>query len=477
MDKNPFDVAIEQFIREDSQLLLPTSFSPSGSESNSESRNQDQAVPIFMLDSASGNDVMEVSNEVVISSANSVLNSMLDMKPPDECHYKPIEVPLKKDEPEVGECTNNTIHMLLNFDKAKYTAIPVMNGVANRTIFTPTTTSLNPITIIGYNCFSLLPIITTTTTQPITFSSAIPGEINNDIQANSMTAATLQCDEKLPSSNESTRDNSDLADGKSTTGINHHGSYACTVCNNKFFTREYLQYHLMKDHGVNKAPPAHSSSNSNTKPTTSVASTSTDRLFRCSLCPKTYSYLRNLKKHEGTVHSTNQKNVQKINNEAETDESKPTKEHCRVCHAKFADRGALMIHMKAHTSTCQVCYKIFGSKRGLKLHSVIHYGNTGKQFGCTICDKRYSHSRSLKHHLKTHWNEVKTTAAPEASVAASVEEQIEDLQGSCDQLSPSVSISESIETVKEASPVNHDDDDPKADFDAFGFGTIESTLD
>jgi hypothetical protein len=133
--------------------------------------------------------------------------------------------------------------------------------------------------------------------------------------------------------------------------------------------------------------------------------------FRCAKCPKSYTYIRNLKKHEKAVHNMVGANGGKVMTQSALNCFRIFSYQCRICQERFVDEGALALHTKLHASTCQVCHKVFGTQRGLKLHGAIHFGNQGKQFGCQFCNKRYSHARSLKHHMKQHTGSESTMEA------------------------------------------------------------------
>ncbi|CAG7831342.1 unnamed protein product [Allacma fusca] len=325
-------------------------------------------------------EIMEAPEEVVATSKYPLLEKLLDSSekvPAVGCEFKLFDEALKEFSDANYTATTN---MLLNYDPSKYMAVPIDDRNNERN------SSLLPISIIGYNYID------------INRACVKPAEAPQSSEPKDGKTVVLQCEETMPA--ETSDENS---------GFQSRGPYNCTICLQKFFTKEYLHCHMIKSHNIKVASNSSKFlgyvSQIDGKSLVSLqkvddASLQNQR-FRCLSCPKSYTYIRNLKKHEKAVHNA-VGNSNKCISQSDLNCMRMFSYQCRICQQQFLNEAALTLHSKLHASTCQVCYKVFGTRRGLKLHCAIHFGNQGKQFGCQFCDKRYSHARSLKHHMKQH---------------------------------------------------------------------------
>ncbi|XP_033868792.3 zinc finger protein 16-like [Acipenser ruthenus] len=112
-----------------------------------------------------------------------------------------------------------------------------------------------------------------------------------------------------------------------------------------------------------------------------------DKLNYCNPCGKSFTLLRNFKKHQ-LMHKG----------------EKPY--NCNECGRSFTQLGNLKIHKRFHTGEkpnhCNECEKTFTKLQCLK-HQQTHPGE--KSFHCTECEKTFSDSGNLKKHNQTHTGE------------------------------------------------------------------------
>ncbi len=134
----------------------------------------------------------------------------------------------------------------------------------------------------------------------------------------------------------------------------------CCVCAKAFPSPWYLKDHL-KSH-------------------------STERPFRCQLCPKAYKRKKNLTRHN-LAHAEGRKKIK-----------------CALCEERFPTRCELKIHKKEYHADkvypCSVCTATFTKKAGLKAHEFTHLRL--RPFACDLCNKTYASSFAMKTHRLTH---------------------------------------------------------------------------
>ncbi|XP_067115194.1 zinc finger protein 300-like [Osmerus mordax] len=101
------------------------------------------------------------------------------------------------------------------------------------------------------------------------------------------------------------------------------------------------------------------------------------------------------------------------NNEARPRDNRPQGSHtekphqCQQCKRQFADKSALLKHMRTHSGEkpyqCQECSKMFRTKTQLLVHMRTH--TCERPYQCQECSKSLSSKQNLIRHLKTHTGE------------------------------------------------------------------------
>ena len=138
--------------------------------------------------------------------------------------------------------------------------------------------------------------------------------------------------------------------------------YSCRLCDQQFSKKYWLKEHCSEVH-------------------------TTDRLFQCDVCSKSFKLLSSLKAHE-SIHTG----------------EKPFS--CNICGKSFRQRGTLDNHLRVHTKekpfSCDICKKRFSLKANLQTHCRIHTGE--RPFACELCPKRFRQKVALNRHCLTHVN-------------------------------------------------------------------------
>ncbi|XP_074542173.1 uncharacterized protein LOC141802536 [Halichoeres trimaculatus] len=110
-----------------------------------------------------------------------------------------------------------------------------------------------------------------------------------------------------------------------------------------------------------------------------------DNQYPCSCCGKTYSTMKNLKKHMMRHTMRNRFS-------------------CSFCQKSFPWRGELAMHMRVHTGErpfhCSVCKTSYRFSSSLGRHMIQHAGE--KPFVCSVCGKSFWCKSTLRRHLADH---------------------------------------------------------------------------
>ncbi|XP_030608315.1 histone-lysine N-methyltransferase PRDM9-like [Archocentrus centrarchus] len=112
---------------------------------------------------------------------------------------------------------------------------------------------------------------------------------------------------------------------------------------------------------------------------------SNQKVFICSVCSKSFSYLSQLEKHKATHQS-----------------SKPFR--CLECGKSFTQKTRLRTHQRVHTGekpfSCKICGKMFSRKDNCMRHERFHSGL--KPYSCRQCAKSFTALDKLKLHQEVH---------------------------------------------------------------------------
>lgn len=197
--------------------------------------------------------------------------------------------------------------------------------------------------------------------------------------------------------------------------------YRCLLCNIDFDDKRTFDLHMRKEH------------------------TKEERPFRCSQCPKGYTSLYAVTRHE-TIHLPEElrdihpcelcgkkfRTIEQVNSHHRYNHSNTNvraiceecgkdlvneyslKEHllthrnefplqCPHCPKRFKHAASLNLHIDTHGSNtykCTVCGRELGTKVTLRRHMIVH--SEQKKHKCQYCGNEYKRSKSLKTHLIIH---------------------------------------------------------------------------
>ncbi|XP_053709305.1 oocyte zinc finger protein XlCOF6.1-like isoform X1 [Synchiropus splendidus] len=188
-----------------------------------------------------------------------------------------------------------------------------------------------------------------------------------------------QSDSNSEDPNVHVKEETDDADGKSLicsecgkkclskVGLTLHlksccGPLSCSLCGNRFETRQILRNHMRIHSG--------------------------EKPFICSHCGKCFTQNSSLKTHK-RIHTG----------------EKPFL--CSQCGKCFSQKGTLETHMRIHTGekpfVCSECGKCFAQKHDVSKHMTIHTGE--KLFICSECGNSFTRKQTLIEHMKIHAGE------------------------------------------------------------------------
>ena len=135
--------------------------------------------------------------------------------------------------------------------------------------------------------------------------------------------------------------------------------YHCTVCEDEFCLKVFLDEHLFKVHGIRG-----------------------DIRHFCDTCGKGFPSSGRLREHSKT-------HLEKDNTFKFT---------CELCGDEFVHAYTFRAHKNRHDKKfeCEICDKIFGVRKWFEQHMRRHDGI--KDFKCYVCKKEYTSMRSLRMH-------------------------------------------------------------------------------
>lgn len=184
--------------------------------------------------------------------------------------------------------------------------------------------------------------------------------------------------------------------------------FPCPFCQFSFSIKNYLLKHIRRHHPVEYL----SHYEAETLEDIGAEEEAKEKLFKCSVCYKTYTSAHNFQKHT-CIHAKglylcpvcgkgfSNKYGLKQHQRVHTGE----KPHaCPHCPKSFAHVGQLNVHLRTHTGEkpylCTHCGESFRQSGDLKRHERKHTGV--RPHNCSECGKSFSRPQSLKAHLMLH---------------------------------------------------------------------------
>lgn len=167
--------------------------------------------------------------------------------------------------------------------------------------------------------------------------------------------------------------------------------FKCSLCKRSFTKEPKLKLHIEAFH-------------------------SNERIFKCELCEKAFKTKSNLYHHK-KVHLDPQygcnlcgkllRSPLSLKTHIWSVHEKKRPFACGMCPKKFTQRTHLATHVQLHTGEksfkCEICGKCFSAKKGLDSHLNVHKEVAVQDMlKCSICDKKFKSQVLLKSHMKTH---------------------------------------------------------------------------
>ncbi|XP_065365027.1 zinc finger protein 652-like [Calliphora vicina] len=136
----------------------------------------------------------------------------------------------------------------------------------------------------------------------------------------------------------------------------------------------------------------------------------------CEKCSHVFATISTFKRHQRTVHATNQtmhkcqicskefKRKSHLDDHVRTVHEKLRAFKCSHCTKSFASNSSKRVHELTHTDefpfACEWCGKRFRQSFRLKVHSEIH--TTKPELLCPICKRSQKTAKDLEEHLRSH---------------------------------------------------------------------------
>ncbi|KAK4321845.1 hypothetical protein Pmani_007382 [Petrolisthes manimaculis] len=120
-----------------------------------------------------------------------------------------------------------------------------------------------------------------------------------------------------------------------------------------------------------------------------MATHSRERRYKCNICNKELTTVRNLKNHITSFHHKQRTFV------------------CQICNKSFSKSSSLQVHMRSvHTGerpfSCNICSKNFHDLALLKIHQAIHTGE--QKYSCKVCGRGFTQYSNMISHQRVHTN-------------------------------------------------------------------------
>ncbi|XP_055920359.1 zinc finger protein ZFP2-like isoform X2 [Eupeodes corollae] len=144
-------------------------------------------------------------------------------------------------------------------------------------------------------------------------------------------------------------------------------------------------------------------------------------LFTCPDCPKSFSLITMLQKHQNSHRTKKTLNQKLAKEKKKNDKCEGDLNHCSVCNTTFSSQKNLKLHSKMHTRTqsktieeampigshtreknnffCEICNKSFNHSL-LFVHQNMHQNI--EEHNCSICNRQFENQISYDMHMQLH---------------------------------------------------------------------------
>ncbi|XP_070379961.1 gastrula zinc finger protein XlCGF57.1-like isoform X2 [Dermacentor albipictus] len=200
--------------------------------------------------------------------------------------------------------------------------------------------------------------------------------------------------------------------------------FKCDLCCKSFSTRDYLKSH-MRTHTASRPSISPSTANGDSSQKGCLRQDHTcdyetdkrfcleahanvhtgKRLFKCHLCPRSFSRRDTLKRHL-CIHKASRPSISPSTANGDSSQQGCLRQD-HLCDNEPDKLFRLGAHASVHTGErpfkCHLCPQSFSKKDTLKRHLCVHAGE--RPFQCPSCHQRFSQRSKVKEHLRTHTGE------------------------------------------------------------------------